>query len=148
MVAKNLKLKANFLAETDAQITADLKYLIFNYYYLNENNVEPCELCYDISESSLLNNNKMFKSISLNDKDYQKCSEFLIYSLDNSIPKTFDMVEQIAKESLIIFDDIFDALAFYQQTKLPTIVIKLLTYSNNSFKEFCSKLNQHFNKVN
>lgn len=151
MIAKYLGLKSAFLSETDAMISNDFHKLMFNFCHVHENghDLELFPLYFNNLNQNFLSDIQSRNGvINETPECHQNIPEFLFYSFERSTIPNFDFLESTANKLLVLFDDIFDALAFYQQTRLPTIVIKLFSDKNVDFKNFCHKLNDHYRKVN
>lgn len=79
--------------------------------------------------------------------------DFAYLSFDsNFLNESTSHCDEEDESSITIFDDPFNALAFYQQTKLPTVVFKFPNRQDNfngsiSLSQFCSQINQHYKKV-
>lgn len=94
--------------------------------------------------------------ITGNFKEIQhKRSEFMFLIFDQQLSQILfsDVAEESPDfdfESITIFDDPFNALAFYQQTRLPTIVFKFPNSNKIDYlhsQKFFNKIDQRFKKV-
>ncbi|KAH9410351.1 hypothetical protein TYRP_010110 [Tyrophagus putrescentiae] len=152
IVAKVLGLKLPFLQELDFSVTKNSNQIAFDYTYFG---ADQSPQKYQIQ--FLLNYFRTKRSmITGNFKEIQhKRSEFMFLIFDPQLSQI--LLSNDAEESpgfdfdsITIFDDPFNALAFYQQTKLPTIVFKFPQSNKidlSSCHSFFSKIDQRFKKI-
>ena len=154
LISKILGLKITFLQELDLIVTNNCNHLTLKYNYfdayqtINNHHIEYV-LSYLSPKKSNTHDN--FKEIT----NWQR-SEFMFLTFDNNLLQVLsgdvnqESSDDIELESITIFDDPFNALAFYQQTNLPTVVFKFPS-SNNvdklDLQHFCGKIDKRFKKV-
>ncbi|KAF7494814.1 Twinkle protein [Sarcoptes scabiei] len=165
LLAKLLGFNQTFLSKYDCFVSKDLHRIYFNFFYQRNhstNDLENIRIVYDDLQNLNLLDKISSSSIKvLNETilplDNTHAPGFLFHLLPNKSSshqaKTLESIENFdLKKSICIFDDIFNALAFYQQTEMPTIVIKFPKLSpdqscDDIVEELCSKLKDKFEKI-
>ena len=128
---------------------------MFNYYQFDETGtIFTKQVRYILNYQSKLSSTRdSFKQL-FHKNDTLKTSEFMFLTFDNSLhDKLISRSEENCDdfENITIFDDPFNGLAFYQQTKLPTIVLNFnknfKNFDNENLRLLCKAINQKFKTV-
>lgn len=154
LISKILGLKPAFLQELDLSVTNDANQIVFNFSYLDNNQRIRHQIKFAINDTQ-----KKRSSYASLKKTTDTISQFMFLTFDHQLQQILSessndtqqepSPEALPEEIVTIFDDPFNALAFYQQTKLPTIVFKFPSSNIDQLelRQFCGNIGKHFKKV-
>lgn len=155
IVSNITSLKIAFLQDLNILISNDCNHIMFNYYQFDETGtIFTKQVRYILNYQSKLSSTRdSFKQL-FHKNDTLKTSEFMFLTFDNLLhDKLISHPGENCDdfENITIFDDPFNGLAFYQQTKLPTIVLNFnknfKNFDNENLRLLCKAINQKFKTI-